>query len=183
MGHLIDGGSIMSHMKNDHEEEEEMNKVQDIYQENSVLVYYFLLSKCKDPLLAEDLTQETFLQAIRSMERYDGSCKLSVWLCQIAKHLLYQHWSRQKVEVPLEDYDWMSSSTSEIEREVLAREELSDVIYKMRQLPLEMRKVVYLRVSEDLSFREIGELLGKTENWARVTFYRAKERLKAGEGE
>lgn len=79
----------------------------------------------------------------------------------------------------MEDYDWMTSSASEIEREVLAREELSDVIHKMKQLPLEMRKVVYLRVSEDLSFREIGELMGKTENWARVTYYRAKERLKA----
>lgn len=155
-----------------------MNGVEDIYQENSALVYHFLLSKCKDPLLAEDLTQETFLQAIRSIERYDKSCKLSVWLCQIAKHLLYQHWGKQKQEEPLEDYDWMVSAASETERQILAREELSDVIKRMKELPMDMRKAVYLRVQEDLSFREIGKIMGRTENWARVTFYRAKERLK-----
>jgi len=47
--------------------------------------------------LAKDLTQETFLKAYESMERFDGSCKISTWLCQIAKHLLYRHWEREGV--------------------------------------------------------------------------------------
>ena len=61
--------------------------VEELYQENAKIVYHFLLSLCRDATLAEDLTQDTFLAAYQSLERYDGSCKLSTWLCQIARHL------------------------------------------------------------------------------------------------
>lgn len=150
---------------------------EELYQENAALVYHFLLSKCRKPDVAEDLTQETFLQAIRSIESYNGKCKISVWLCQIAKHLLYQYWERRKESVPLEE-DWMLSAEPGVERQVLAREELLDVLGRLHRLPVNMREVVYLRVSADLSFREIGRIMGKSENWARVNFFRAKELLR-----
>ncbi|MCM1192467.1 MAG: sigma-70 family RNA polymerase sigma factor [Butyrivibrio sp.] len=151
--------------------------MEELYKENAALVYHFLLSKCRDPEAAEDLTQETFLQALRSIDSYNGSCKISVWLCQIAKHLLYQYWERRKESVPLED-DWMLSEEPGVERQVLAREELLDVLGRLHQLPVNMREVVYLRISGDLSFKEIGRIMGKSENWARVNFFRAKELLK-----
>lgn len=66
----------------------------EIFQKNAKVVYYFLFSMCRDENLAEDLTQETFLKAIESIHRFDRSCKISTWLCQIAKHLLYQHWTK-----------------------------------------------------------------------------------------
>lgn len=150
---------------------------EELYKENAALVYHFLLSKCRNPDVAEDLTQETFLQALKSIDRYNGNCKISVWLCQIAKHLLYQYWEKRKENVPLED-DWMISEEPGVERQVLAREELLDVLGRLHQLPENMREVVYLRVSGDLSFREIGRIMGKSENWARVNFFRAKELLK-----
>ena len=59
--------------------------MEEIYQENAKLVYRFLLKNCHDSQLAEELTQETFLRAMNSIERYDYGCKISVWLCQIAK--------------------------------------------------------------------------------------------------
>lgn len=152
--------------------------MEELYRENATLVYHFLLSKCGDAVLAEDLTQETFLQAMKSIERYNGNCKLSVWLCQIAKHLLYQHWEKQRDTVPLEDADWMLSGKTEPERQALAREELLAVLGKLHKLPVHMREVVYLRISGDLSFKEIGKIMEKSENWARVTFFRAKELLK-----
>lgn len=155
--------------------------MEELYRENAALIYHFLFSKCRDPDVAEELTQETFLRAIQSIDRYNGSCKISVWLCQIAKHLLYQYWEKQKVNVPLEDNDWMLSEEPGVERRVLAREELLDVLGRLHQLPVNMREVVYLRVSGDLSFREIGRIMGKSENWARVNFFRAKELLKDGE--
>ena len=62
-----------------------------VYRQHAQTVYKFLLSQCRDPQTAEELTQETFYQAVRSIDRFDGSCKVSVWLCQIAKHLWYQH--------------------------------------------------------------------------------------------
>ncbi|MDE7253164.1 MAG: sigma-70 family RNA polymerase sigma factor [Acetatifactor sp.] len=152
--------------------------MEELYKENAALVYHFLLSKCKDKALAEDLTQETFLQAIKSIKSFNGDCKISVWLCQIAKHLLYQHWAKRKENVPLEEEDWMVSDGTDVERQILAREELLDVLGRLHQLPANMREVVYLRISGDLSFKEIGQIMGKSENWARVNFFRAKEQLK-----
>lgn len=152
--------------------------MEELYKENAALVYHFLLAKCKDKTLAEDLTQETFLQAIKSIKSFNGDCKISVWLCQIAKHLLYQHWAKHKENVPLEEDDWMVSDGTDVERQILAREELLDVLGRLHQLPANMREVVYLRISGDLSFKEIGQIMGKSENWARVNFFRAKEQLK-----
>ena len=73
--------------------------MEQLYQENAKIVYHYLLSLCHDSPLAEDLTQETFLRAYQSLERYDGNCKISTWLCQIAKHLYYQYLSKRKREV------------------------------------------------------------------------------------
>lgn len=154
--------------------------MEELYKENAALVYHFLLAKCGDSQVAEELTQETFLQAIRSADRYNGSCKMSVWLCQIAKHLLYQYWRKQKINVPLEEEDRMLSEEPGVERQVLAREELLEVLGRLHRLPVNMREVVYLRITGDLSFREIGRIMGKSENWARVNFFRAKELLKSG---
>ncbi len=152
--------------------------MEELYKENAALVYHFLLSKCRDSDVAEDLTQETFLQAIKSIDSYDGSCKISVWLCQIAKHLLYQYWAKHKKNVPLQEEDWIISDEPGVERQVLAREELLNVFGKLHQLPVNMREVVYLRIAGDLSFREIGRIMERSENWARVTYFRAKELLK-----
>lgn len=75
--------------------------MEELYKQNVRIVYHFLFSLCHDSGLAEELTQETFFQAYRSLERYDGSCKISSWLCQIAKHLFYQHIRKTKREIPL----------------------------------------------------------------------------------
>ena len=64
-----------------------MKDLDTVYRQHAQTVYKFLLSQCRDPQTAEELTQETFYQAVRSIDRFDGSCKVSVWLCQIAKHL------------------------------------------------------------------------------------------------
>ena len=150
-----------------------MDDMDAIYRNHAQTVYKFLLAQCHDPDLAEELTQETFYQAVRSIERFDGSCKLSVWLCQIAKHLLYQHWDKS-YRVQLEELDESLQSRQDTAQHAMARVELADVWDRLQALPPDARKTVELRVLGDLSFREIGDMLGKTENWARVTFYRAK---------
>ena len=80
-----------------------MDDMSAIYQQHARTVYKFLLAQCHDPDLAEELTQETFYQAVRSADRFDGGCKVSVWLCQIAKHLWYQHLRKHRREVPMPD--------------------------------------------------------------------------------
>ncbi len=148
-----------------------------IYMQNATLVYRFLLSRCHDKYLAEDLTQEVFLQANRCKDRYNGACKLSVWLCQIGKHLLYQHWEKRSREAPGEDDDlpselWEHSPSAEDTH--LSGERTAALYRRIHDLPEPMREVVYLRATGELSFAAIGEIFGKSENWARVTFYRAK---------
>lgn len=147
------------------------------YRENAKIVHHYLLSLCRDPVLAEDLTQETFLRAYQSLERYDQSCKLSTWLCQIGRHVYYQYLAKNKREIPAEPAEQAAPRKMQPEETVLHKMELVNVLKEMQKLPDQMREVIYLRTSADLSFREIGEILGKSENWARVNFYRGKEKL------
>ena len=150
-----------------------------IYRQHAQTVYKFLLSQTRDPGLAEELTQETFYQAVRSIDRFDGKCKVSVWLCQIAKHLWYQQLRKQKREVPLSE-EGVDVPLPSVEEETLDRAGRLELLRQVHSLPEPCREVVYLRAFGDLSFREIGDVLGKTETWARVTFYRGKEKLRSG---
>ena len=150
---------------------EEAMEMEDIYRRYAQTVYKFLLAQCRDADLAEELT------AVRSIGRYDGSCRLSVWLCQIAKHLWYQHLrkTRRQSETLTED---ITLPVPSAEDDVLRRAEHLDLLRAVHTLPEPAREVVYLRLFGDLSFKEIAAVMGKTENWSRVTFYRGKERLK-----
>ena len=156
-----------------------MEDMQKVYQQHAQTVYKFLLAQCHDPDLAEELTQETFYQAVRSVNRFDGSCKVSVWLCQIAKHLWYQHLRKRTREVPMPDEPPETPGPS-AEDGVLEQEGRLTLLRQVHRLPERQREVVYLRAFGGLSFREIGDVMGKSENWARVTFYRSKEKLRNG---
>ena len=156
--------------------------MEEIYQQYAKTVYRYLLSLTRDADLSEELTQETFYQAIRTVDRYDESCKVSTWLCGIAKNVLLTWRRKHPLEEPLGEQPESGagqlpaaeSAESEVIREV-SRMELLKLIH---ELPEPSREVMYLRVFGGLSFAEIGEVHGKTENWARVTFYRAKEKLR-----
>jgi len=150
--------------------------MEELYRLHVQMVWRFLFSRCGDAQLAEDLTQETFLRAFQSMERFDGSCRLSTWLCQIARHILLQHFERHGRALTTELCEDIPSG-DDVEQQIVHRIELDDVFDRLQELPAPMRRTVYLRALEGLSYREIGNLMGKSENWARVTFFRAKERL------
>ena len=150
-----------------------------LYKEYFPRIFAFLYKLTGQRDLAEELTQETFYQAIRSIDRFDGSCKISVWLCQIAKHLWYQHLRKKKRETPMPD-DLPDLPAPSAEEGLLQQEGRLKLLKQIHALPELQREVVYLRAFGNLSFREIGDVLGKTETWARVTFYRGKEQLRKG---
>lgn len=154
----------------------------EIYQEYAQQVYRYLFSLCHDSILAEELTQETFYQAVRSVERYDGSCKLSVWLCQIGKYLWFRELRRRerrkRYETPQEaGLSEIAGSVNSVESAVERREETLELFRCIHMLEEPVREVIYLRLTGEFSFREIGELMGRDETWARVTFYRGKQKL------
>ena len=150
------------------------------YREYAVMVYKFLLSLCYEEELAEELTQETFYQAVRSVDRYDGSCKVSTWLCQIAKHLWYREMERRKRKGTSELTADMESLEKSVEEQLLVKEEKMELFRKVHVLDEISKEIVLLRVTGAFSFKEIAELFGKNENWARVTYYRAKQKLLKG---
>lgn len=152
------------------------------YREYAVMVYKFLLSLCYEEELAEELTQETFYQAVRSVDRYDGSCKVSTWLCQIAKHLWYREMERRKRKGTSELTADMESLEKPVEEQLLVKEEKMELFRKVHVLDEISKEIVLLRVTGAFSFKEIAELFGKNENWARVTYYRAKQKLLKGGG-
>ncbi len=156
-----------------------MQSMDEIYQAYAKTVYKYLLTRTHDADLAEELTQETFCQAIRSIDRFDGSCKISTWLCAIAKNLWFAHQRKHLPTVSLEDnLDEARLATASAESQAIDATSRVELMKKLHVCPEPFREVLYLRIFGNLSFREIGEIMEKTENWARVTFYRGKEKLR-----
>lgn len=151
-----------------------------IYNDYAEMVFKFLISLCNNEQLAEELTQETFYRAIKSAQRYDGTCKVSTWLCQIAKHIWYQEIEKNKRKETSMLEDHMISSTLDLEEQYCLIEDKMQLIKAVHILDEIAKEVVLLRISGAFSFREIGEVFNKNENWARVTFYRAKQKIMKG---
>ena len=152
-------------------------RIEEIYKEYAQSVYKFLHSLSHNADMAEELTQETFYRAVYSIDKYDGSCKISVWLCQIAKHVWYQELRKQNRYASKELTEDISDSSTPEQLALLTGDKVS--LYKaIHALSEPMREVVHMRLSGEFSFSEIGEVLGKSENWARTTFYRAKQKIR-----
>ena len=147
-----------------------------VYREHSASVYRFLLAKTGSSQLAEELTQETFYQAVRSIDRFDGSCEITTFLFGIAKNVWYNAYRKgQKAPLPLEETEPIAVPSAETD--VLARMGREEIFAAVHRMPEPGREVLYLRLLGSLSFAEIGSILGRTENWARVTYYRTKQQL------
>lgn len=154
-----------------------MQNMDEIYEECFETVYKYLFCLTHNSDISEELTQETFYRAVKKIDTYNGKCKISVWLCQIAKHLWYNQCRKNKRIVNTnETFD--IEDPQNLEEQFIAGEEKVSLYKKMQNLDEKTREVMYLRITGELSFKEIGEILGKTENWARVTFYRGKSKLK-----
>ena len=154
-----------------------MQSMDEIYQKYARTVYKYLLSLTHSSDLAEELTQETFYQAVRSIKRFNGSCSISTWLCAIAKNQLLSY---QRKNPAFENLDDCTQQVSPAEQEVFDSVNRVELLKRLHLCPEPFREVLYLRIFGNLSFKEIGEIMGRTENWARVTFYRGKEKLRKG---
>ena len=158
-----------------------MQNMDEIYEECFETVYKYLFCLTHNSDISEELTQETFYRAVKKIDTYNGKCKISVWLCQIAKHLWYNQCRKNKRIVDT-DETFDIEDPQNLEEQFIAGEEKVLLYKKMQDLDEKTREVMYLRITGELSFKEIGEILGKTENWARVTFYRGKSKLKEVDG-
>ena len=147
-----------------------------IYAEYFSEVYKFVFSLCKNTTLAEEITQETFFKALKGIGNFRGECKISVWLCQIAKNTYFSHLNknRNNTDFPLE----ITVSDEDIEQQFIDKETALEIHKILHNLKEPYKEVFWLRAFGDLSFSQIGVVFDKTESWARVTYYRAKLMIK-----
>lgn len=151
----------------------------DLYKQYFQVVFKYLFCLTHEVDLSEELAQETFYQALKTYDNFRGDCKISTWLCQIAKYLWLKEFEKRKrytsdaIEKNLDNF----FAKEDVEYEVLAGESKIELYKMLQSLDETTREVMYLRLTGDLSFREIGDILKKNETWARVTFYRGKQKL------
>lgn len=156
-----------------------MQSMEKLYKDCFQTVFKYLFCMTHDADLSEELAQETFYQAIKTYDNFRGDCKVSTWLCQIAKHLLFKEHEKRKryASNPIDEISDSLPAKENVEGSVLANESKVALYQKLQSLDEKTREVMYLRLTGELSFREIGEILKRNETWARVTFYRGKQKL------
>ncbi|MBQ1367222.1 MAG: sigma-70 family RNA polymerase sigma factor [Firmicutes bacterium] len=145
-----------------------------IYSRYSRTVYAYLLRLCNNVELAHELTQETFYQAVRSIQRFDGKSNVSTWLCSIARHLYYDALRRQR---PFEELPEQIPSPGDFTEQIICKDQAMIAHHRLHMLEEPYREVFTLRTFCDLSHIQIAELFGKSESWSRVTYYRARRML------
>lgn len=154
--------------------------MEEIYKEYSKIVYNYLLSLTCNSDLAEELMQETFYSAVKNINKFRNECSMKTWLCRIAKNKWIDYLKKANIssEVSIDEIEEKFILVNSFEEEFSNKENVIDLYKKIHKFDEKTREVIYLRIRADLSFKEIGEIMGETENWARVTFYRAKVKLK-----
>ncbi len=137
------------------------------------LVFRYTLSLCKDENLAQDITQETFLKALKSKEKFSGNSKESTWLCAIAKNLWLDYLKKQGRLIDFDD-SHLSENSFSIEESIADTDTAMRIHMVLHTLHEPYKEVFSLRVFSQLSFKSIAGIFEKTESWARVTYHRAK---------
>lgn len=150
-----------------------------VYSEYYDTVYRYILSLCKDEIWAEEITQETFFKALKKINSFRGECKLSVWLCQIAKNSFYTQAKKRSIECAESVLDSIPIYDT-VQQDLMRKEDVLAIHKVLHTLNQPYQEVFWMRTFGELSFREIGDIFGKTESWARVTYHRAKMKIKEG---
>lgn len=154
--------------------------MEEIYKEYSKCVFNYLLSLTNNVEIAEELMQETFYSAIKNIHKFQNNSSLKTWLYKIAKNKLIDYYKKSKKikEIDIDKVDAKFLITDSFDENYEDRDELINLYKKIHRLDEKSKEVIYLRIKCEFNFREIGNIMEKSEEWARITFYRAKIKLK-----
>ena len=147
-----------------------------LYETYYMRIYSYAMTLAKKQYIAEEITQETFYKAFTAKNTFRGEADIMTWLCAIAKNLFFDEMRRQSKNAEMVA-DTDADSGINIEREMEHKDASYRIHLALNELEEPYRKVFELRIYGELSFRDIGILCEKTENWARVTYHRAKLKL------
>ena len=154
-----------------------MENIEKLYVEYANLIknYIFVITRDRD--LSEEIMQETFVAAINEINKFRGDCEIFVWLCSIAKKILYKRLKKNNSKKIISIDDIELEDKKQVEDEYIKNSSKLKLYKALQNLDANTREVMYLRLTGELTFKEIGNILNKSENWARVTFFRGKQKL------
>ena len=155
---------------------EKVTEIEQVYKAYFNDVYLFILSLSKDEHIAEEIASETFFKAMNSLNQFKGNCELRVWLCQIAKNSYYSYLRKNKKTDSITILE-EESNDIDIEQFILNSETTMKVHEALHSLEDPYKEVFTLRIFGELSFKQIANLFSKTENWACVTYHRARSKI------
>lgn len=160
-----------------------MDDFEDIYKRYYNQVYFYILGLSRNKHIAEEITQETFFKVLKKIDSFKGECRINVWITQIAKNTYYNYCRKRKLDPESKTcrtgntykIGGVELETEESLEENLIDKEMAQQIHViLHQLPEPYREVFWMRTFGELPFREIANIHGKTESWARVTYHRAR---------
>lgn len=157
-----------------------MQDMNEIYNKYSSIVYKYVFCLTGNEDITEEIVQETFLVAVKDINKFRGDCKISTWLCQISKYIWYKKLkkSKKKQEISLDNLEDALILEESIEENIIDKEGKIQLFKKIQALDEDTRSVMYLRIFGNLDYSEIADIMNKTQNWARVIFFRGKQKLK-----
>lgn len=156
-----------------------VTELEEIYRKYFTDVFLYILRLSGDKWLAEDITSETFFKAMKSLDRFRGECDIRVWLCQIAKNCFYSYVKKSKRSVGVADEQLyiIPDQSVPLEERLDTSVEAKEAVTALKALPEPYKGVFMWRVYAELSFKQIGQIYKKTDNWACVTYHRAKKMI------
>ena len=153
-----------------------MTEFEKLFDENRGFIFKYLMKMTRDASLSEELTQETFFRAYMNFASLRNKEKAPVWLCQIAKNTYFAWYNEQKKKDPLDALENVNSGEN-LEEAFVQKELSQKTLQNLHELEEPYKEVFMLSVFGGFSLKDISVLFGKSESWARVTFYRAKQKL------
>ena len=152
-----------------------MTDFEEIYKVYFKDVYLYMIRLSGNEDIAEEITADTFFKALKAIDSFRGDCDVRVWLCQIAKNSYYSYLKKNKKAVSTQDSLPEPADKSSIVDEITKRDEARLIGKILHTIDEPYKEVFMWRVYADMSFKEIGQIFSKSENWACVTYHRAKK--------
>ena len=154
-----------------------MTDFEALYQTYFNDVYRYILRLSGDEHTAEEITSDTFFKAMKSIDGFRGDCDVRVWLCQIAKNCYYSHVKKRNRAEPVDEAELLEipDDSPDVAEELARRDEIHRIQRILHGVKEPYKEVFMWRVYAQLSFKQIAQIFGKTENWACVTYHRARK--------
>ncbi len=159
---------------------EKVTDFEKIYKEYFNDVYLYIRRLSGDEHIAEEITSETFFKALKSIDSFRGECEIRVWLCQIAKNSYYTYVKKNSKVQDVDETELINlpDNKNNVENEVQSKLQAFAIQKILHEIDEPYREVFMWRVYADLSFKEIAGIFNKNENWACVTYHRARKLIK-----